>query len=334
MTGTLLVLGILVPLIGPIALVVGAILDLVTRTPRLRRARGVLLVSTLLLIDVVGRFFVFGTWLIAPFGMRVDGVKSQRRYKWVMTRWTTALMWAITRITPLPIDTSELDESLLGGNAVVVGRHQSLLDAVFPAMLFGGRGLTALYTLKEDLRWEPNMDIVGHRMGHVFVTRSPKSLEAELEPIRALGRRIDENAVGVIFPEGTFFTEERKNRALASIAKRNPERLALAKKMNFVLPPRPAGTLAFLEGAANADVIVLGHVGFEPFGTIRNILGNMGANHSIKVKAWRFPRASIPTGRTEQIEWLFERWLELDEWVASHHPLTPTSENLPQSMAT
>ncbi len=325
-TVVLLVATALTPIVTPVALLIALVMDLVTRTPRLRRTRGVLLIASLILVDFAGRVLVFGAWLIAPFGTRVQGAKSQRRYWWIMTWWTKTLMGTICAITPLPLDLSELDESLLDGNAIVVGRHRSLLDAVFPAALFGARGLTTHYTLKEDLRWEPNIDVVGHRMGHVFVTRSPKDLEAELDPIRQLGTRIDDTSVGVIFPEGTFFNETRRTRALASISKRNPERLKWAERMNYVLPPRPAGTIAFMEGAPDADIIMLGHVGFEPFGTIRDILNNLGAEHGIIVRAWRFARSTVPDEPTAQIEWLFERWAEMDEWIAGHHPLAPTKK--------
>jgi len=321
----LLVSTALLPLVAPVALVIALIADTVTRTPRVRRTRGIALVASLILVDFAGRVLVFGAWLIAPLGTRVHGVKSQRRYRWIMTWWTKALMGTICAITPLPLDLSELDESLLGGNAIVVGRHRSLLDAVFPAALFGSRGLTTHYILKEDLCWEPNIDVVGHRMGHVFVRRSPKDLEAELDPIRNLGTRIDESSVGVIFPEGTFFNSTRRTRALASISRRNPERLKWAEQMNYLLPPRPAGTMAFMEGAPDADIIMLGHVGFEPFGTIRDIFNSLGAEHGIIVRAWRFARSTIPDEPTAQIEWLFERWAEMDEWIASHHPLTPTN---------
>ena len=309
------------PFISPIALIVALVVDVVTRTPRLRRTRGVALVSGLIVVDAVGRVLIFGNWVISPFGTNVWGIKSQRRLRWLMTWWASTMMRVISRITPLPIDTSELDESLLGGNAIVIGRHRSFLDALVPASLFGQRGLTTLYTMKEELRWEPNLDIVGQRMGHVFVSRSPDDLEAELAPIRELGARIGEKVNGVIFPEGTFFSPERKARALASIAEKNPERIPWSETMDYVLPPRPAGTVAFLEGAPDADVIMLGHVGFEPFGTLKEIAANMGATHSIRLKAWRYPRSEVPTDRDDLIEWLFAKWNELDDWIASHHPL-------------
>lgn len=312
---------LLIPIVTPIALVIALTWDVVTRTPRLRRSRVVILISTLILEEFLGRIVIFATWLISPFGTRVQGPKSQARYRYVMTKWASTLLGTFSRIMPLPIDTSELDDSLLGGNAIVIGRHRSLLDAVVPATVFGKRGLAALYTMKDSLQWAPNIDIVGQRMGHVFVSRSSNDLEGELEPIRKLAARIDDNSVGVIFPEGTFFTEKRKQRALKSIAKRNPERLSLAERLNYVLPPRPGGTLALLEGAPNADVVLLGHVGFEPFGSLGQIIANAGSQHRIHIRAWRFARDTIPTDVDAQVQWLFERWAELDEWIASKHPL-------------
>lgn len=311
--------------LGPVLYLLMLVIDVVTRTSGRRRSRTVALISLLFVVDLVGRLLVFGAWLVSPLGMQRQAPRNQVRYSRIMTWWTTALMRVISRMIPLPIDTSELDESLLNGNAIVVGRHQSLLDAVLPAMLFGRRGLTVLYTLKSDLRWEPNIDIVGHRMGHVFVNRSPKDLDAELDPIRALGGRIDDSSVGVIFPEGTFFNQRRKDRAIRALEKRDPGLALAAEKMQYLLPPRPAGTLAMLEGAPDADVIVLGHAGFEPFSSIKQILASIGGEHGVAVRAWRFARNTIPTDPSAQIEWLYDRWAEMDDWVGEHHLLGSTT---------
>jgi 1-acyl-sn-glycerol-3-phosphate acyltransferase len=315
-----LLIGTLLSLVvGPIALVVATLTDVVTRTPGMRRSRVVLLITELFFVDLLGRLLVLGAWLISPVGLAVKRPKSQARYGSIMTWWTNRLIKTISRIVPMAFDTSALDEALLGGDAIVVSRHRSLLDAVYPAVLFGNLGLTVLYTLKEDLRWEPNIDIVGHRMGHVFVTRSPNDLDAELEPIRHLATRIDENSVGVIFPEGTFFNETRKAQAVAYLEERDSDHVAAAQQMQYLLPPRPAGTLALLDGAPEADVIMLGHAGFEPFGTIRQILSSLGADHRVAVRAWRFARSGIPVDPGAQIDWLFDRWLEMDAWICNHH---------------
>ncbi len=322
---TLVVGSILSVTLGPVLLIIGLFVDVVTGTKGMRRSRSVALISSLFLVDLAGKILVAGAWVISPFGLRVERPTSQARYSWIMTWWTTALIATISRFVPLSIDRSELDESLLDGNAIVLSRHRSVLDAVLPAMLFGQRHLSVLYTLKEDLRWEPNIDIVGQRMGHVFVNRRPTDLDAELEPIRALAQRIDAGSVGVIFPEGTFFNEKRKARAIRALEKRDPEHVDAATKMHYLLPPRPAGTLALLEGAPGADVIVLGHVGFEPFGTIKQILSHIGDEHGVVIRAWRFARSTVPTDPTAQIDWLYERWTEMDEWIVSHHRPKATS---------
>ena len=320
--GVLLGSAVLAPVVAPIASVIALLRDRKSGNSRMRETRIVALVAAMVFIDFISQIILFGVWLQGPFGRNRHSARMQNQYRLSMTWYTAMITATISRLAPLPLDTSNLDEELLGGNAIVIGRHRSVFDAVMPSVVFGGRGLTALYVMKDDLQWDPNLDVVGEFMGHVFVNRISKDLESELEPIRDLARRIDDDSVGVIFPEGTFFNQKRLTRAVASIERRDPERYELARKFRHLLPPRPAGTLAMLEAAPEADVIMLGHVGMEPFGSIQDILQNLGdPNHSFTIKAWRFDRSTVPTAPDEQIDWLFERWLEMDAWIDSYHPL-------------
>lgn len=317
-----LILGIaFLPVLLPLFGIPTLLVDLLRRDLRLPRFRRVLLITLLTIVDFTGLVGVFVVWLASPLGLRLQSPATQRRYEWLMHTWTSHLMWAIGVAVPLSIDSSQLADVDTSGNVVVIGRHRSLLDAVLPAMLFGDFGLRVLYTLKEDLRWEPNIDIVGHIMRHRFVTRAPQDLEAELAPIRELGARVDDRTAAVIFPEGTFFTEVRKERIVASLEKREPHLAEKARNMNHLLAPRPAGTLALLDGAKDADIIIFGHAGFEPFGTIGSIIKNLGPKRQIVVNAWRHPRASIPTSHDELTDWLFDRWGEMDRWIANQQPL-------------
>lgn len=315
----LIIITFLIPVVSPVALLVSFIADLANGRPEYRRTRMVALITGLLLIDFAGMVVTAIVWLASPFGYGVDRAHIQARYRRIMTWWTTLQLKTFTKTIPLPVDRSQLDESLLGGNAIVIGRHRSLLDAIVPAVIFGNLGIHVLYVLKADLQWDINIDLVGHRMGHVFVNRSPKDLDKELEPIRELAAGMDDNAVSIIFPEGTFFNERRKARAVKSLERRNPAHAEIAQQLNYLLPPRPAGTLALLEAAPDADVVFLGHVGFERFGTIKQILANLGGDHGIVLRAWRFARDEVPTAPSEQIDWLFDRWLELDEWIGAEH---------------
>ena len=80
--------------------------------------------------------------------------------------------------------------------------------------------------------------------------------------------------------------------------------------------------------APDADVIVFGHAGFERYGSIREILSNVGTPTTVTIKAWRYTRDTIPTDAKAMIDWLFDRWLELDRWIASvhDHALEPAND--------
>jgi hypothetical protein len=82
-----------------------------------------------------------------------------------------------------------------------------------------------------------------------------------------------------------------------------------------VLPPRAGGTLALLEAATEADVVVCAHTGFEGAATLAQIWRGELLHGTIRVRFQRIPRASIPTARNAQADWLRERWQEIDAWV-------------------
>ena len=315
----LLVACILVPVVGPLALIVALMADLIRRDRGIRYTRSFLVVALLLLVQLAGLIMTVVIWALAPLGYSMHRERVQNQYRYLMRWWGSQLFRVLRICLPLELDYSQLDPALLDGNAIVIGRHRSLCDAILPAVIFGTDQKYVRYTLKEDLRWEPSIDIVSHFMSHRFITRSPADLEAELAPIRELGSRIDEDAVAVIFPEGTFFSEKRKAQVLRSLERKDPSHAEAARNMNYLLPPRPAGTLALMEGAPTADIIVLGHVGYEPYGTVRQIFSHLGQKQRITVRAWRYPRDSVPISESARIEWLFDRWSELDRWVTEEH---------------
>ena len=309
---------LLLPVLTPLGLLIAVVVDLMERargSNGFRRSRAVLLVSTLIVVDFVAFLVTLSVFALSPRGA---SPRRDARFHWLMTAWTTAIIRVLAATVPFSIDRSGIAGVSLA-NTIVISRHRSLLDAVLPASIIGQAGLMARYTLKEDLRWEPNIDLVGHAIPHRFVTRAPENLDAELARIRELGSFIGPDSAGLIFPEGTFFTERRKEQVVTSLERRDPKHAESARRMRYLLPPRPGGTLALLEGAPDADVVIMGHVGFEPFGTLTEILQNLGGQNQVTMKAWRYPRSQIPADQSDQIDWLFERWLELDEWIAQEH---------------
>ena len=83
--------------------------------------------------------------------------------------------------------------------------------------------------------------------------------------------------------------------------------------MRNVSAPRPGGSLAAIEGAPHADIVMLGHSGF-PTG-LRELWRLLPERQIVDVRLWLSKPDHVPAARDEQIDWLFERWRVLDSWI-------------------
>jgi hypothetical protein len=93
--------------------------------------------------------------------------------------------------------------------------------------------------------------------------------------------------------------------------------------MEHVAAPRPGGALAALEAAPGADVVFVGHHGV-PIGA-RDVWRLLPEPQTIELRMWLVPAGDVPSGRDEQIDWLFDRWRTLDAWVSERATLRPGS---------
>ena len=82
--------------------------------------------------------------------------------------------------------------------------------------------------------------------------------------------------------------------------------------LQHLLPPRPAGSGALLAGAPDADVVVLGHIGFEGLDTFGGILAAIPRRKPVQAWLRRFPRSEVPSDDAAFTVWLDEAWLRLD----------------------
>ena len=73
--------------------------------------------------------------------------------------------------------------------------------------------------------------------------------------------------------------------------------------------------MTLLDGAPEADVVVMGHIGLESFSSIRDIVGAVPISDPVVIHLWRHRRTEVPADPDDQAIWLVERWVELDEWV-------------------
>ena len=62
-------------------------------------------------------------------------------------------------------------------------------------------------------------------------------------------------------------------------------------------------------------MVIASHVGLDGFSHIRSILDGGLVGSTVRVRFQRFPIADIPSNRPERIDWLYDRWAEVDDWI-------------------
>ncbi|MEQ8841531.1 MAG: lysophospholipid acyltransferase family protein [Acidimicrobiales bacterium] len=296
----------------PVVLALLAVVDIVTRS-RFRRARIWLITLAVLFNEGLGTWLALAM-IVAHLG-RLDGSRSQERFHRLMVWWGGRHLAYLRRLAGVRWFVENPEEAV-EANAIVLARHASHPDAILPILLFGIEGGHHVrYTLKDDLQWSPAMDIVGNLLPHVFVDRSPGADSPLWDRIRELATGVDDHTVTVIFPEGTFFTPARLDRAATRIARTRPDLEEAARSLRHLLPPRPAGTHALLEGAPDADLVLVAHEGMESFGDLATIRANLPLTDPVRVRLWRIARADVPDDQDDFITWLLDRWLDMDRWI-------------------
>ncbi|MGI9557388.1 MAG: 1-acyl-sn-glycerol-3-phosphate acyltransferase [Solirubrobacterales bacterium] len=299
----------------PVLLVAGALIDLV-RILRRRRAVALRVVAALwwyLLVDSLGLLAFFLFWLASGFGAAGEWLTA-RTYD-VQRVWGPALFRGVARAFGLTLRVEGID-LVRPGPILLLMRHASLLDTLLPLRLVTGpTGMRLRYVMKRELRAEPCIDFAGSRLPNYFIDRSSRDTERELDALRALSRDLKPDEGVLIWPEGTRFEESVRVRAIERIAASDPGLAARASELNNVLPPRLSGVLALLERDYEA-VVICTHHGFDGVLRISDIASGRLVGRTITVRFTRYAAAEIPDGREARVDWLYDRWEEVDAWVA------------------
>lgn len=299
------------PVLAPVLVVA----DLIGGIQRRRFLRAWAFAGAYLFREVVGLTTLGVLWVASGLGVATQRRCFQNAHHALQRWWVGGLARAMIRIFSIDLRVSGAEHAL-PAPAIVIARHISLGDALLPTFLVAvPHRMTLLHTFKQDLAWDPCLDIVGHRAPHHFVDRAPRDRESELAPIRELGSQADHETSIAIFPEGTFRTQARFDRAIARLEDSDPVAAEAARGLEYLLPPRPAGTFALLQGARSADLVILGHTGFEPFSSLRRTWRNIPFRTPVHARLWRIPRAEVPEESGEFARYLLDVWLEMDRWI-------------------
>jgi len=301
---------VLLPIWLPIALIV----DLFTDHRRLPRTRLLLFALCWTWLETAALVRLLWVWVTGG-AHDMDRMTASQRW------WAASLLGALRLTTGLRVEVEGV-EAFDPAPAVILARHACLADSLVSAwVVVGPAGHHVRFVIKRELLSDPCLDIAGKRMRNHFVDRGATDSGPELAALQELTTDMGDDTCAVIFPEGTRASPEKRARALAKIAERDPARAERLGALDHLNPPRPAGSEAMLAGAPTADVVLAWHTGFDGMDTFGGIMRNLPplSGRTIRYVARRVSRSEVPRsampGGEEFTRWLDDQWLQLDREV-------------------
>lgn len=173
--------------------------------------------------------------------------------------------------------------------------------------------------LKEFLQWDPAVDVILNRLPASFVPSGQRAGDAVVEAIADLAATMNVDDAFVIFPEGANYTVGRAERAIQKLRDiGRPDLAERAEMLKSTLPPKPKGVMTALSAAPlGSDVFFVAHAGLEGFVTAGDIWRAMPMDTEVVVRIWHFPAEQVP-GPDDQEAWLYDRWVQIDDWINGH----------------
>jgi 1-acyl-sn-glycerol-3-phosphate acyltransferase len=301
-------------------LVLGAEFALLVFAPILAAVSGVLslLFGGRRPVRVLALALTWATTHIASVGACVVLARSGSHTHYGVMRWFVGtIARAALRVARVRVEVrdSAAAEAVLGARErpiLALSIHSGEGDSLLVLdMLLRRHKRNPRIVMHQALALDPLIDMLGNRLPNRFI--DPRGGDIEVE-IAAMSRDLGPKDAVLIFPEGGNFTTERRKRSIERLLHRgHVKQAAEAERMVNLSAPRPGGALAALDSAPDADVVFMAHFGFpDGFGQVWRELPE---RTPILVQMWHVPAGEIPAGTQARIDWLFEWWRTLDEWV-------------------
>ncbi len=299
-------------LFAPVILPVSVAVDLLSGRRRFPLVRVYLFLLQYMVNDSVEILLAPLMWAQAGFGTRLQSPVSIDRHQRLQAWSIRLLEQRAEQLLGLRYTLTDADQAALEpGPVIVISRHASLFDASLPGLIYQKIGYKIQGIVMAELLADPGFDILYGRLGSVFIPRDDG--ETARATVRAMTAGADERTMYGIFPEGRLFHPTVRDKALARLAHSNPTRSERLQSLTGVLPPRPGGLLTLLAELPTADVVVVRHRGLDGLSGLGRLVKVVPKQEPLTVSVQRIPRHQIPDDPDEQIRWLDELWLTIDQ---------------------
>jgi 1-acyl-sn-glycerol-3-phosphate acyltransferase len=293
-----------------------------------RAVRALGLATVYAFVEVVVILVSFGAWVGTGFGLRMGSTASQDFHYRLLGWALRTLVGAGRRLFVLDVvvqrvDRGEPDDpaALAERPLIVLSRHAGPADSILVAHeLVDQFHRRPRIVLKEALQWDPIFDILLNRVPSHFV-RPGADRARVLEEIGELAATMSGGDAFVIFPEGGNFTEHRRARSIAYFEERGRwEEADRARRLRYVLPPRPNGALAALAACPEADVVVVAHTGLDQITGLRDLWRTLPDHKVLDMAFAVVPGDEIAPDREARVEMMWRAWERIDEWIGARRP--------------
>ncbi|QSB15739.1 1-acyl-sn-glycerol-3-phosphate acyltransferase [Natronosporangium hydrolyticum] len=279
-----------------------------------------------LVLNAAALVVMFGLWVASGLGWKKRAPRFQRAH-YALTGWCLAvLFWQARWTLRLRIDISgpDPDTAAPGRPELVLCRHAGPGDSfILIHALVNWFDREPRVVLKDTLQWDPAVDVLLNRLPNQFVAPGHRRGDWSIAAMAAeLAAGLDDNDAMVIFPEGGNFTPRRRVAAIDRLRARGlADAARRAEDLRHVLAPQPGGVLAALDAAPKAGVVFVAHTGLERMVTVADVWRELPMDKRITMKFWSVPPDEVPVDRQARIDWLYDWWRRIDEWVGSHQPV-------------
>lgn len=310
------VLTLVLLVISPVLLLVASIADLFL-PGSWRTLRIVTFGVGYLALEVVAFFALFGLWIASAFGARIRSPSMQKSHYGFMRWWLHKVNQMARRLFNLRIYIEDRPEPR-PGPLLVFSRHAGPGNSL---MLIGtilvGYMRRPRIVMLAKLQWEPLFDVMLNRLPNRFIKHDPAKRDLYIKAIGDLASGLGNMDAFVLFPEGKDFTPRVRTRAIDYLRREGHDAAAeRAEKMEHVLPPRHNGVMAAIESAKEADVVLVAHSVLEDVGSFNDLWKRIPLKEPIHARYWRISPSEVPHEREQLIEWLYQWWERIDQWIA------------------